>query len=210
MTQIEEAIAFVGSALAPFFLEDPQKGKGKNAFEAMRVLDVAAAVQEWPFGKSNEVREGLALMQEGLSAGIEDDELMWEYRRLFVGPGHLDCPPWGSVYTDRESVIFGESTTALRAWMRAHAIERSIDDRSPEDHVGLMLALMAYLAQEHPELLDDYLELHFLTWIPHYLDALERASRHDFYRGLALLTRTTLQGIQEDRGLTVELPRFYR
>ena len=35
---------------------------------------------------------------------------MWEYRRLFVGPGHLPAPPWGSVYTDRECVIFGEAT----------------------------------------------------------------------------------------------------
>ena len=58
-------------------------------------------------------------MREGLVAGADNEELVWEYRRLFVGPGHLPAPPWGSVYTDHECVIFGEATLALRAWMRA-------------------------------------------------------------------------------------------
>lgn len=105
---------------------------------------------------------------------------MWEYRRLFVGPGHLPAPPWGSVYTDRECVIFGEATFALRAWMRACGIERATDERTPEDHIGLMLALLSFLAVERPELVDDFLRDHLLTWAPHYLDALEEAATPPF------------------------------
>ena len=67
-----------------------------------------------------------------------------EYRRLFVGPAPKPAPPWGSVYTDRECVVFGESTLALRAWMRAQGIARLVDDKTPEDHIGLMLVLMAW------------------------------------------------------------------
>ena len=133
-----------------------------------------------------------------------------EYRRLFVGPGHLPAPPWGSVYTDHECVIFGEATLALRAWMRACGIERTTDERTPEDHIGLMLALLSFLAVERPELVDDFLRDHLLTWAPHYLDTLEEAATHSFYEGLARLTRATLAGIQRERGLVVDVPRFYR
>lgn len=36
------------------------------------------------------------------------------WQRLFVGPWALPSPPWGSVWLDRESVLFGDSTLALR------------------------------------------------------------------------------------------------
>ena len=120
-------------------------------------------------------------MVEGLAAGADNDDLVWEYRRPFVGPGRFPAPPWGSVYTARECVIFGESTLALRAWMRRAGINRTTDERTPEDHIGLMLAMLAFLATTHP-----------------------------FYRGLAQLTRASLEGLGAARELSVTLPRFYR
>lgn len=205
-----EAAAFAASALAPFFMNDPRTGDAADAFAALAELDVAAAAEEWPFVDADEAARDLGAMVEGLAAGADHDDLVWEYRRLFVGPGHLDAPPWGSVYTDRECVVFGEATLALRAWMRSRGIERLSDERTPEDHIGLMLALLAFIAAERPELLDEFLRDHLLTWAPHYLDGLEAAAEHPFYQGLARLTRATLGGLQAVRGLTVTLPRFYR
>lgn len=205
-----EGIAFVGETLGPFFLQDPKTGEAGAAFQALAALDVDAAAAEWPFAEEAEAHGNLALMKEGLARGVEDDDLVWEYRRLFVGPGHLPAPPWGSVYTDRECVVFGEATLALRAWMRRIGVARTTDERTPEDHIGLMLALLAYLAEERPELTDEYLRDHLLTWAPHYLEALEEAADHPFYQGLAALTRSTLLGLQEARGLEVVTPRFYR
>ena len=205
-----EAIAFAGSALAPFFLNDPRTGEAADSFAAMAELDAAAAAADWPFVDEEEAAADLALMHDGLAAGADHDDLVWEYRRQFVGPGRFPAPAWGSVYTDRECVIFGESTLALRAWMRANGIQRTTDERTPEDHIGLMLAMLAFLAQTRPELVDEYLTDHLLTWAPHYLDALEEATTHPFYQGLARLTRATLTGMGEARGLTVKLPRFYR
>lgn len=152
-----DAIAFAGATLAPFFLNDPRTGDAADAFAALAELDVEAAAAEWPFVDAVEAAADLALMREGLVAGADNEELVWEYRRLFVGPGHLPAPPWGSVYTDHECVIFGEATLALRAWMRACGIERTTDERTPEDHIGLMLALLSFLAVERPELVDDFL-----------------------------------------------------
>ena len=211
-TEPVDAIVFAGASLAPFFLNDPRTGDATDAFAALAELDVAAAAAQWPFvgDEIAAVESALAAMKEGLAAGADHDDVVWEYRRLFVGPGHLPAPPWGSVYTDRECVVFGESTLALRAWMRAVGVERLADERTPEDHIGLMLALLSFLAAERPELVDDYLRDHLLTWAPHYLEALEEAAAPPFYVGLARLTRLTLVGLQRERGLTVELPRFYR
>lgn len=205
-----EAVAFVGSALAPFFLNDPRTGDAADSFAALAELDAAAAAADWPFAETAAAEGALALMVEGLAAGADNDDLVWEYRRQFVGPGRFPAPPWGSVYTDRECVIFGESTLALRAWMHRAGINRTTDERTPEDHIGLMLAMLAFLAQNRPELVDEYLRDHLLTWAPHYLEVLEGATTHPFYRGLAQLTRASLEGLGAARELSVTLPRFYR
>ena len=209
-SDVLEGIAFVGETLGPFFLQDPKTGEAGAAFQALAALDVDAAAAEWPFAGEAEARACLALMKEGLAHGIEDDDLVWEYRRLFVGPAPKPAPPWGSVYTDRECVVFGESTLALRAWMRAQGIARLVDDKTPEDHIGLMLVLMAWIARHQPADLDDYLRLHLLPWSPHFLDELAEAAKQPFYEGLARLAKASLEGIQSERALDVAYPRFYR
>ena len=209
-SDVLEGIAFVGETLGPFFLQDPKTGEAGAAFQALAALDVDAAAAEWPFAGEAEARACLALMKEGLAHGIEDDDLVWEYRRLFVGPAPKPAPPWGSVYTDRECVVFGESTLALRAWMRAQGIARLVDDKTPEDHIGLMLVLMAWIARNQPADLDDYLRLHLLPWSPHFLDELAEAAKQPFYEGLARLAKASLEGVQSERALDVAYPRFYR
>ena len=126
-----------------------------------------------------------------------------------MGPGRKPAPPWGSVYTDRECVVFGASTLALRAWMREHGIERLSDAADPEDHIGYVLLLMAWVAKHRPELLVEFLGEHVLTWSSHFLEQFE-AAEHAFYRGLASLTRSTLEGIGEELSIEVVYPRFYR
>ena len=209
-SDVLEGSAFVGETLGPFFLQDPKTGEAGAAFQALAALDVDAAAAEWPFAGEAEARACLALMKEGLAHGIEDDDLVWEYRRLFVGPAPKPAPPWGSVYPDRECVVFGESTLALRAWMRAQGIARLVDDKTPEDHIGLMLVLMAWIARNQPADLDDYLRLHLLPWSSHFLDELAEAAKQPFYEGLARLAKASLEGIQSERALDVAYPRFYR
>ena len=207
---VREAIAFVGETLGPFYLQDPVKGDAGPAFAAMAAIDADQAAAEWPFADEGEARAALGLMTGGLAGGAEADDLVWEYRRLFVGPAPKPAPPWGSVYTDRECVVFGASTLALRAWMRGRGIARLADDKTPEDHIGLMLALMAWIARNQPEDLDEFLQAHLLTWSSHFLDQLIEAADQPFYEGLARLTKASLEGIQAELALDVVYPRFYR
>ena len=204
-----QAVAFVGDTLAPFFLQDPRTGTATASFDAMAALDVDAAAAVWPFVGEDEARADLRLMVDGLAQG-RDDALVNEYRRLFIGPNPKPAPPWGSVYTDRECVVFGLTTLDLREWMRAQGIARTTDERTPEDHIGLMLALMAYVALNKPDVLDEYLQKHLLTWSSHFLDELADAAEHPFYQGLAKITKASLEGIQHERGIAVTYPRFYR
>jgi len=204
------SIIFVGETLGPFYLNDPAKDDIEAGFNAIAQLDADEASQEWPFVSEAEALEDIALMQQGLDPELISDDLVWEYRRLFIGPAKKPAPPWGSVYTDREMVIFGASTLDLRQWMREQGIERMGGNSTPEDHIGLMLLLMAWIAENKPECLEEYLTKHLLTWSSHFLEQLADVSEHPFYEGLAKLTKASLEGMQDALGLEVEYPRFYR
>lgn len=206
-----QAIAFVCQTLAPFFLDDPEHDKAAvmPSFEAFAALDVVSAGSEWPFVEDAAARSALQLMKEG-AASDRFEENVWEYRRLFVGPGKKPAPPWGSVYTDRECVVFGATCLDLRAWMRENGIERLSEEREPEDHVGLLLLLVAWVAERKPELTEDLLRLHLLPWSSHMLEQIESAANEPFYEGLASLTRLSLEGIQAEFDIDVVYPRFYR
>lgn len=207
--QALEAAAFVGETLGPLFLYDPADEAVAPVYEAIGELDAAEAAVEWPLAAPAEAQEALRLMEDGLRGGV-DDELIWEYRRLFAGPAAKAAPPWGSVYTDRECVIFGEATLELRRWLREAGIEVPGTGKEPEDHIGLMLVLMAWLARQRPELLDEYLAQHLLTWAPHFLGIVQQESQHPFFCGLAQLTGASLAGLQDALQLSVDVPRFYR
>lgn len=208
---VREAVMFVGQTLGPLFLDDPRhEEQVVPAIEVFAALDVDAAAEEWPFVEADDARSALALMKEGAQAGAQSDEVVWEYRRLFVGPAPKPAPPWGSVYTDRECVVFGGTCLELRQWMREVDIERLGDEKDPEDHIGLMLLLVAWIAEHRPEVLEDCLSLHVLPWSSHLLEELEDAAEQPLYKGVARLARMSLEGMQEAFGIEVAYPRFYR
>lgn len=205
-----DRVVFVGQTLGPLFLEDPQKGdSGRILFEISK-LDLEGASGEWPFVEESKARPLLQEMQQGLAGGIDAEDLVWEYRRLFVGPGRKPVPPWGSVYTDREGVVFGQSTLELRRWLREKGIERFGSKNTPEDHIGLLLLLMAWIIDNKPACFEEYLSTHLLTWSSHFLKQLAEAARQPFYGGLARLTQASLEGIQDELKIVIEYPRYYR
>lgn len=62
--------------------------------------------QQWPYPVAAPLASGFAASAE--------ESLPEAWQRLFIGPWALPAPPWGSVWLDKESVLFGESTLALR------------------------------------------------------------------------------------------------
>ena len=120
------------------------------------------------------------------------------------------APPWGSVYTDKECVVFGLTTLDLMAWMRANEIHYSKSDKVPMDHIGLMLNMMSLLANDKPEILEDFLQNHLLTWSSHFFDYMQANTENEFYCALAKISKASLEGIQETLNIEVTYPKFYK
>ena len=203
-----DGIAFVGQTFGPLFSEDPKNGNAASLYEAFAAMDVDEAGHAWPFCPDDVAASSLAIMKEAIAGGIES--ITDEYRRLFVGPAHKVCPPWGSVYTDRDGVIFGVSALDLHDWLSTNNVLVDAGDNMPDDHIGRMLSLMAWLAQNRPDLLEAYLSKHLMTWAYHFLDLVHERTEHDFFKGLAQLSSASLKGIEEELKLEVVAPRFFR
>lgn len=184
-------VAYVGSILGTLFLSDPRDEQMSELINSLANIDLAS---EWPFGDPDKLIAIALLIASG--AHESSEQQADEYKRLFIGPGHFEAPAWGSVYLDSDEIVFGNSELDLRHWMRTHGIEHVVEGgRHPYDHIGLMLVLMGWLAENKPELLTEYLGDHLMPWAPRYLELLEQSSRQALYKGLAQLTSETLTAI---------------
>ena len=137
------AVAFIGASLAPFFLNDPRTGDAADAFAALAELDAEAAAAEWPFVEEAEARASLAAHGAAVWLhGADDEELVWEYRRLFVGPAPICRRRPGARCTPTASASCSARPRSPCAPGCARiGVARTTDERTPEDHIGLMLAL---------------------------------------------------------------------
>ncbi|MGL5431142.1 MAG: molecular chaperone TorD family protein [Vibrio sp.] len=117
---------------------------------------------------------------------LNEEILRADFTELFEGVGDMKAPPWGSVYLDRERVLFGDSTVAYRQFLDHHGIELNTGLREPEDQFGLMLLAVAYLLENNKsKVAYELLEYHFLPWATVYLQRLGTVSHNQFYRYLA-------------------------
>lgn len=153
-------------------------------------------------------RETTQQIQEYFSE-FELEQLEEEYQRLFIGPHALAVAPWGSVYLDKEEVIFGDSLLAMRTFLQENGIEFTSDNHEPEDHFGLMLMLSAYLVEQYPDKLAFFWGEHFLTWGYRFLTLLQ-AQPKSFYVGLAILTEQFLLHYHRQLSVVVAEVQLYR
>jgi TorA maturation chaperone TorD len=192
------------------FAQSPQEPEVQPLLDELRGL---SSFDEWPFGTGEELDEAYRLIRAGLvevpDVTTPRNSLVREYQRLFIGPHHFNAPAWGSVYLDRESVLFGCSTLELRQWMREAGIAVSSEKREPEDHIGRMLLLLAWLAQEKPELIGEFLREHLMPWAPRYFELLEEDARQSFYQGMAMLTCATLTDMTDTLGIQAVKKKLY-
>lgn len=147
----------------------------------------------WPFGTP----EALADIQSMMRQDLDVSRLAQAYQMLFVGPEHLEAPPWGSVYLGEEGTLYGDSTIALRKFLQAENISLTLEHNEPEDHIGLLLWALAWLAeQEKSAAMAILLREHVLSWSGVYLLQFDRAAAHPFYKGVGNLAALTLDALQ--------------
>ncbi|MEQ5111101.1 Tat proofreading chaperone DmsD [Providencia vermicola] len=201
--QFLEHVAVTGRVLGSLFYFAPDS---ENNAELIAILREPTWHEEWPFSLAS-LNEINALFADSTKQNEPLDEA---WQRLFIGPYALPAPPWGSVWLDKENIIFGDSTVELRQWMRSKGIEPATTQKEPEDHIGLILMLAAWLAeQDRRNDFEELLAWHLLPWSAHFLDVFATQANSNFYRGLAMLTQETLSGIQKQLSLPVMQKNVY-
>ncbi|MDK9740148.1 molecular chaperone TorD family protein [Vibrio sp. D404a] len=166
-----------------------------------QLLDIVQALVE-----SQVLSEGclLALQNE------QEDALAAEFSRLFEGVGDMPAPPWGSVYLDKDRVVFGESTVAYRQFLELNQIELDTGLREPEDQFGLMLFAHSYLLENNNvNSARELLECHLLTWSSTYLYKLNSASELSFYKKLSIDVINWVNYLTSEYNLNVATKKLY-
>ena len=197
-----EAITISARVLGALFYFDPQSDQAAPLVQAFQDGSWA---QQWP-----ENLPFSAELTEEFQAQ-SDEPLHEAWQRLFVGPYALPAPPWGSVWLDRENVLFGESTLALRQWMRDNNIGFEAQQNEPEDHFGTLLMLSAWLKENgREEEWQQLLAWHLLPWSGHFLQEFVDHAEHPFYRALGKLTQQTIAQWLEEVLIPVADKKLYR
>lgn len=178
--------------LGTLFLEKPSSSTAKLLLEGLASADLPA---EWPYGDKaalEEIGRAAPVARSGptlLTSTATTIGCSW-------GQARLAAPPWGSVYLDSESVLFGDSCVALQRWMRARGIElHEGESREPVDHIGRMLVLLSWLCDNQPDQVIPFMEEHLMTWAPRYFAQLEPAAAGTLYEPLGHLASLTLEGV---------------
>ncbi|WP_028309403.1 TorD/DmsD family molecular chaperone [Desulfitibacter alkalitolerans] len=194
-----------------------------NQFKHQLTAEVLAKIienkifQDYPFYFPSSKDEGLELINTWLDKGRENfneslkelaKELAFDYNKLFVGPDKVLAPPWESVYTSEERVVFARPTMEVRDFYRRHNIEYQRLNQEPEDHFAVELEFMAHLIEKQEEALTKkekdlsqyyileqrkFMVEHLQQWAYLFLDQVYQKASTDYYRGLALFTRGFLE-----------------
>ncbi|MGS1848412.1 Tat proofreading chaperone DmsD [Klebsiella oxytoca] len=181
-SQDRDAVALSARTLGALFSFAPDS---EQAAPLVATLRDGSWRSQWPYA----VTDGLA----ALFAREDDEPLPEAWQRLFIGPWALPAPPWGYVWLDKESVLFGDSTLALREWMRATGIALSEQRSEPEDHFGTLLLLAAWLCESaQDEAFNQLLAWHLLPWSGRFLSVFVAEANQPFYQALGQLAQETL------------------
>lgn len=95
--------------------------------------------------KQKDCRMGLLGMVRFCSSGSEEVVLHAagvEFHKLFVGPHHVLCPPWGSVYLDGGR-LFGPTSLEVAAFFEHQGFVIPEGRREPSDHVAYELSFVS-------------------------------------------------------------------
>ncbi|MEK6743986.1 MAG: molecular chaperone TorD family protein [Nitrospirota bacterium] len=130
----------------------------------------------------------------------DDEELLVEYARLFVGPNELLAPPYGSVYLEEGRKVMGESTARALEFYKAEGLSMDEEFQNLPDHITAEMEFMYYLAYQAVEALeknDREKAVHFLNrqevfrrtfldgWVVPFCEKITEGTENGFYRALA-------------------------
>jgi len=140
-----------------------------------------------------------------LLPAVEIEQLRVEFTRLFVGPFKVLASPYGSAYLD-DNRIMGDSTLDVQNRYKNEGLKVILKDAP--DHIAMELEFMYYLSGNEAEASNinnleivqsykqkqlSFLQDHLASWLPSFVEKVQKHAQTDFYKNLAHLTNTFVQ-----------------
>lgn len=136
-------------------------------------------------------------------------ELDREYLRLFVGPGHVPCPPYESSHRkDRpgfeKGLVMGPSTADVRRRYAEANLKLSDKFTDLPDHITVEMEFMHFLCAEELKAREqgdvresaarrnmqiEFFREHLKTWVENFGDCVVKSTNSHFYRDSANLLK---------------------
>ena len=198
------ALAAVSALLSRLFASPPDA----DMFRTLQDLDSEESLL---LNEENaDWKEGLGLLASfcrGTNAKQRLIDVKGDHSALFVGPGHVMAPPWGSVHLDI-GFLHGPSSQKVIAAYRAAGLEPPKPDQEPPDHIAIELDFIAELdkriaeaaakadtgaVSQNLESLRGFLNDYVVPWMDKFLKLIEEHAETDFYRGLAKISRAAIE-----------------
>jgi len=151
------------------------------------------------------------------SPSLSNVDLKKEYLRLFVGPGHVKCSPYESIYRqDRpilaKGLVMGPSTADVRRRYAEADLILAKNFNDLPDHIAVEMEFMHFLCAEELRALEDgnsqestkrremqqeFLREHLEPWVDRFAECVLRSTRSSFHKSAANLLKTFVKSESE-------------
>ncbi|MGE4496450.1 MAG: molecular chaperone [Deferribacterales bacterium] len=132
-------------------------------------------------------------------AETSEEALELDFARLFIGPFELPCPPYGSVYLEKDRQIMGKTTMDVAAVYEAAGLQVEEEMHEPADHIAIELEFMHLLGvrlrnaeieknKEDAGILTELRKMfetaYFLPFASKFADAVAENAETSFYKAV--------------------------
>lgn len=174
--------------------------------------DLVSQISAWPCMKVENGEPMLprnAFLETGSSLAAKS--IAADHLRLFSGPEPL-VPPWASVWLERDALLFGSTTDAVRAVYDDWGVQIANAGHEPEDHLGFELSFMGYLLdvmKNNPlaasrsgvtpeNALNTFLNESVMAFAPLVLEKASRCAKTPFYKYGCAHALALLENLRKD------------
>ncbi|QFU24802.1 molecular chaperone TorD family protein [Shewanella eurypsychrophilus] len=200
---MNKALAEITPTLAANMYHDPSD-------ETLEVYKEHDFNECYPLLTESKTRsEGVALVSNYITQYTSEQlpALLLDFNQLFIGPGKMKVPLWGSYYLSEDNLLCGPSTQRLQKRIDSLGIALStIDgDNQPTDHISLVLQLVEFTLQEEKSLeLKVIVAEHLAPWAYRVAELTIEHAKTDFYLGWGLLLKDYLDVLVESNDIIVK------
>lgn len=127
---------------------------------------------------------------------IEQQQLCFEFNRLFIGPTPPIAPPYESVYLSQDQLVMQEQTVKVRSLYQDENLMVISQGKNPDDFMATELEFAAYLLRnadkeamqnkglnrlKYYELYTEFSQEHLRKWLPKFVERVHQKANHPVF-----------------------------